>query len=54
MKKLDYESYRKIDFLESREIQGLYSFKACCESFWTLKARVDLAAFNKKKGELTK
>ena len=36
-----------------REIQGLFSSKDSCESFWTLKAKVDLAIFREaqKRGE---
>ena len=30
---------------ENRRIQGLYPEKNCCQSFWTLKARIDLAIF---------
>jgi len=34
------------------EIQGLYPFKKSSQSFWTLKAKIELAIFNEhKKGE---
>ena len=42
--------------LEKLEIQGLYHSENCCQSFWTLKAKIDLAIFqdHKKRGEQTK
>jgi len=33
-------------------IQGLYSFKDSCQSFWTLKAKIELAIFNDHKKEV--
>ena len=39
------------DLLEENRIQGLYPSKNCCQSFWTLKVKVELAVFNKKEGE---
>jgi hypothetical protein len=35
------------------EIQGLYPEKNSCQSFWTLKAKIDLAVFRKETGEKT-
>lgn len=36
-------------------IQGLYPVKNSCQSFWTLKAKIELAIFQeKKRGEQTK
>ena len=42
--------------LEKLEIQGLYHFENSCQSFWSLKAKIDLAIFqdHKKRGEQTK
>jgi len=34
-------------------IQGLYSFKDSCQSFWTLRAQIELAVFNDYKKEVT-
>jgi len=56
MKSLALETLRDGPvFLEGREIQGLYPVKNSCQSFWTLKAKIDLAVFQeiKKKGEKT-
>jgi hypothetical protein len=39
----------ELKFPEDRNIQGLYSHLRACESFWTLKARVDLAIFREQK-----
>ena len=35
------------------EIQGLYMFKGSCQSFWSLKAKVELSIFqdHTEKGE---
>jgi hypothetical protein len=45
----------ELDLLEVNSIQGLYPVKGCCQSFWTLKARIELAVFReqKMKGEST-
>ena len=37
-----------------REIQGLFSSKDSCESFWTLKAKVELSVFQDHRKEKTK
>ena len=34
-----------------RLIQGLFAPESACQSFWTLKARVELSSFNEQKGE---
>ncbi|MBN2260476.1 MAG: hypothetical protein JW702_08015 [Clostridiales bacterium] len=38
-------------FLENNPIQGLYGSDNFCECFWTLKAKVDLSFFQKRKPE---
>jgi hypothetical protein len=38
--------------LKENEIQGLYPFKNSCQSFWTLKAKIELAIFNDHKKEV--
>ena len=44
------------EVLKVKTIQGLYPEKNCCESFWTLKVKVDLAIFrdHTEKGDKTK
>jgi len=42
---------QEIDMLKGNTIQGLYGVKASHESFWTLKAKVDLARFREPKKE---
>lgn len=37
--------------LKKNTIQGLYSAKDCYESYWSLKARIDLATFQDKTKE---
>ena len=52
MKNLAIDSHRESDALQSRAIQGLYSFKDCCQSYWTLRAKVELSIFQEsQKGE---
>ena len=34
-----------------KEIQGLYTSESACQSFWTLKARVELSTFKEPKKE---
>ena len=34
-----------------RTIQGLYQPQGACQSYWTLKAKVELSVFNEPKGE---
>ena len=43
---------RELEVSELNEIQGLYPFKNSSQSFWTLKAKIELAVFKEhKKGE---
>ena len=37
-----------LELLKDREIQGLYAFKNSCQSFWTLKAKVELSVFQRQ------
>jgi len=37
--------------LEEKTIQGLHYVKGACESFWSLKAKIDLAIFRENKTE---
>ena len=37
------------EVLKVKTIQGLYPEKNCCESFWTLKARMETSAFKEPK-----
>jgi len=39
----------QIRSIEQLEIQGLYPVKNSCQSFWTLKAKIELAVFQEKK-----
>ena len=39
------------EILKVKTIQGLYPEKNCCESFWTLKVKVDLAIFRDHRKE---
>ena len=39
--------------LKKNTIQGLYPIKDCCQSFWALKAKIELAVFQIEKGEKT-
>ena len=41
------------NFLEGRAIQGLYSAKDHCQSFWMLKVKVDLAVFQREVSEIS-
>ena len=38
-------------YINNGIIQGLFAPESACQSFWTLKARVELSSFNEQKGE---
>ena len=42
-----------LELLKYREIQGLYSFKNSCQSFWSLKAKIELAIFQREVSEIS-
>ena len=54
MKSLGLEYPRAEPEILENEIQGLFHSKGACQSFWSLKAKVELSVFrDKEKGEIT-
>ena len=53
MKNLSLElQHNEPENLEKHEIQGLYSPKDACQSFWSLLSKVELAIFQDQKLEV--
>ena len=50
MKNLEFRHVEP-EALKKRQIQGLFAPESACQSFWTLKARVELSSFNEEQGE---
>jgi hypothetical protein len=45
------KTINELELLKGRKIQGLYSARDCSESYWALKAKIELAVFQIEKGE---
>ena len=53
MKNLALElQHNEPENLKKLEIQGLYHFENSCQSFWTLKAKIELSVFQDHKKEV--
>ena len=52
MKNLALELHNEPENMEKLEIQGLYHSENCCQSFWTLKTKIELAIFQEHKKEV--
>jgi hypothetical protein len=51
---IDSPTITEIDMLKENSIQGLYSSKDAIQSFWSLKAKIELAVFKEHKKEAKK